>query len=236
MRVVISIGGSVLAPDLDADSVAGHASVVDGLVSEGHEVGTVVGGGGVAREYIGAARRLGANEVELDRIGIDVTRLNARLLIAALGERAAPTPAHDYEDAGAALSRGDVPIMGGVAPGQTTDAVAAALAEYVGADLLIFATSVDGVFSADPKEDPDAERYATLTPAELVDLVAPMSRDAGAAAPVDLLAAKLIERAGMRAVVLDGTDPARIGAAVRRRDHGGTDVVPEGVDDPWADP
>jgi uridylate kinase len=59
-----------------------------------------------------------------------------------------------------------------------------------------------------------------------------MSRDAGASAPVDLLAAKLIERSGMRTIVLNGTDPERVGAAVRRGDHGGTDVVPAGADDP----
>ncbi|WP_338741226.1 UMP kinase [Haloplanus salilacus] len=235
MRVVISIGGSVLAPDLDADRVAGHASAVERLVDEGCEVGAVVGGGGVARDYIGAARELGANEVQLDQIGIDVTRINARLLIAALSGLSAPSPAHDYEAAGEALRRGDVPVMGGVMPGQTTDAVAAALAEYVDADLLVYATSVDGVFSADPNGDGDAEQYDCLTGAELVDLITPMSRGAGASAPVDLLAAKLIERSEMRTVVLDGTDPGRIAPAVLRGDHSGTDVVPAGCDDagPW---
>ncbi|SDZ93259.1 uridylate kinase [Haloplanus vescus] len=230
MRVVISIGGSVLAPDLDADRVAGHAAAVERLVDEGCEVGAVVGGGGAARDYIGAARSLGANEVQLDQIGIDVTRVNARLLIAALDDRAAPSPAREYEEAGEALRRGDVPVMGGVMPGQTTDAVAAALAEYVDADLLVYATSVDGVFSADPDDDPDAEQYGRLTGAELVDLVAPMSRGAGASAPVDLLAAKLIERSTMRTIVLDGTDPDRIARAVLDGDHTGTDVVPVGCD------
>jgi uridylate kinase len=230
MRVVISIGGSVLAPDLDADRIAGHASAVEALLDEDCEVGAVVGGGGVAREYIGTARHLGANEVQLDQFGIDVTRLNARLLIAALDGLSAPSPAHDYEEAGEALRRGDVPVMGGVMPGQTTDAVAAALAEYVDADLLVYATSVDGVFSADPASDPDAERYGRLTGAELVDLIAPMSRGAGASAPVDLLAAKLIERSKMRTIVLDGTDPDRIEAAILRGEHTGTDVVPEGCE------
>ena len=231
MRVVVSIGGSVLAPELDPHRVESHAGVIEGLATEGCSVAAVVGGGGVARDYIGTARNLGANEVQLDQIGIDVTRINARLLIAALGPEVDPKVAHDYEDAGDAIRRGDVSVMGGVMPGQTTDAVAAALAEYVGADLLVYATSVDGVYSADPDSDPDAEKYDRLTPAELVDVIAPMSRDAGAAAPVDLLAAKLIERAGMRTIVLDGTDPDRIGAAVRRGDHGGTDVVPADDDD-----
>ena len=238
MRAVLSVGGSVLAPDLDPDRVEAYAAVVAALADEGHDLGVVVGGGGVAREYIDVARRLSANEVALDRIGIDVTRINARLLIAALGDRAAPAPATDYDEAVAAVRRGDVPVMGGVAPGQTTDAVAAALAESVGADLLVFATSVDGVYSADPRGDAGAEKYATLSPADLVEVIAPMSRDAGASAPVDLLAAKLIGRADIRTIVLDGTDPAAVGPAVRRGEHDGTDVVPVGAAEPaeWTDP
>ena len=228
MRVVISIGGSVLAPELDPDRVEGHAAVVESLAREGCELGVVVGGGGVAREYIGAARELGANEVQLDQIGIDVTRINARLLIAALGSGVDPKVAENYEAAGDAIRRGDVSVMGGVMPGQTTDAVAAALAEYVSADLLVYATGANGVYDADPKTNPDAVKFDEMSPTELVDIVVPMSRDAGSSAPVDLLATKLIERAGMRTIVLDGNDPGRVEAAVLRGDHDGTDIIPEG--------
>ncbi|ELZ79799.1 UMP kinase [Haloferax larsenii] len=236
MRVVISIGGSVLAPNLDARRVEGHASVVETLAREGCEIGAVVGGGGVARDYIGAARDLGANEVQLDQIGIDVTRINARLLIAALGSQVDPKVPHDYEDAGDAIRRGDISVMGGVMPGQTTDAVAAALAEYVDADLLVYATSVDGVFSADPNEDADATKFEEMTASELVDVIGDIEMNAGSSAPVDLLAAKLIERAKMRTIVLDGTDPERIEPAVLRGEHTGTDIIPEGGDEPtyWA--
>jgi len=238
MRVVLSIGGSVLAPGLSPERVAAHAEAIETLVDAGCEVGVVVGGGGVARDYIGAARELGANEVQLDQLGIGVTRLNARLLIAALGERASFTVAEGYDGASAALRRDEVSVMGGIMPGQTTDAVAAAFAENVDADLLCFATSADGVYDADPAENPDAECYGELTPEALVDVVVPMSRDAGASAPVDLLAAKLIDRANLRTVVLDGTEPGRIVDAVLRGDHTGTDVVPRGAGEPsyWAHP
>lgn len=228
MRVVISIGGSVLAPDLDPDRVEAHADALRALADEGCELGTVVGGGDVARDYIGAARALNANEFQLDEIGIDVTRINARLLIAALGHGVDPTPARDYEEAAAALRRGDVTVMGGVTPGQTTDAVAAALAESVSADLLVYATGADGVYDADPAVDAEATKFGELTPTELVDLIVPMSRDAGASAPVDLLAAKLIQRSGIRTIVLDGNDPDVLRDAVLHGEHSGTDIVPEG--------
>jgi len=231
MRAVVSIGGSVLIPDLDADRVAAFAASVDGLAADGVSLGVVVGGGAIAREYISAARSLRANEIELDGLGIAATRLNARLLIAALGERATPSPATDYETAGGALRRGDVAVMGGVTPGQTTDAVSAALAEYVGADLLVYATSVPGVFSADPKTSADARKFEEISAGELVDTIADIEMSAGASAPVDLLAAKLIERSGMRTVVLDGTDPERIERAIHTGEHDGTDVVPEGSGD-----
>ncbi|WP_327051113.1 UMP kinase [Halomicrococcus gelatinilyticus] len=238
MKVVVSIGGSVLAPDLQSQRVREHAAVIESLASEGCTIGAVVGGGGVARDYIGTARNLGANEIELDDIGIDVTRLNARLLIAALGEQAAPSPPETYEEAGTAMHRGDIAVMGGVMPGQTTDAVSAALAEYVNADLLVYATSVPGVFSDDPNEVDDATKYTELTAGELVDVIADLEMVAGSSAPVDLLAAKLIERSGVRTIVLDGTEPQRIADAVLRGEHDGTDVVPAGADDEmtyWVD-
>jgi uridylate kinase len=236
MKVVVSIGGSVLVPDLEADQVSEHAAVVEDLADAGCTVGAVVGGGPTAREYVGTARDLGANEIVLDELGIATTRLNAKLLVAALEGRAAPKVPEDYETAGEVLRREDIVVMGGVAPGQTTDAVGAALAEYVDADLLVYATSVPGVFSDDPNEVDDAERYAEMTPGELVDAIADIEMTATASAPVDLLAAKIIERSGMRTVVLDGTDASNIADAVMRGDHDGTDVVPTGSEEPtyWA--
>ncbi|MFB6152570.1 MAG: UMP kinase [Haloarculaceae archaeon] len=231
MRAVVSIGGSVLVPDMDPDRVRGYADVVERLDADGHTLGTVVGGGPTAREYISAGRALGANEIELDQLGIAVTRLNARLLVAALDERAAPTPPEDYDTGREAIRRGDIPVMGGIVAGQTTDAVGAAFAEYVNADLLVYATSVPGVYDADPNETDDATKYDEITAGELVRLVASEEMDAGSNVPVDLLAAKIVERSGIRAVVLDGTDPEAVARAVRTGEHGGTDVVPNGSRD-----
>lgn len=225
MKVVVSIGGSVLAPDLDATRVATFATAIEDLDAAGHQVGVVVGGGEVARDYIESARALGANEIELDQIGIAVSRLNARLLIAALDDGAPPEPSRTYENGRAAMRRQDIPVLGGTVAGQTTDAVSAAFAEYVDADLLLYATSVSGVYDADPAADREATQYDSLTADDLVDVVRSIEMRAGSKAPVDLLAAKLIQRSGLRTIVLDGTDPAAIPAAVGG-DHDGTEILP----------
>ena len=212
MRVVLSLGGSMLIRNASADSLREYASVLKRL-SEQHELYVVTGGGRTARDYIGIARELGADETFCDYIGIAVTRLNAMLLAAALQNAPKSIP-HDFREA-LELSRNyRIVVMGGTFPGHTTDATAALLAEFVSADMLLIATSVDAVYSDDPEKNPDAVRYDRLKPSELVQIVSKIVSRAGSSSVVDLLAAKIIERSGIRTVVFYGT-PENIEKAVR---------------------
>ncbi|MDI6888152.1 MAG: UMP kinase [Methanocellales archaeon] len=224
MIVVISIGGSILAPKLDSRNFGKYAEAVK-EVAKKHTVFVVTGGGAIAREYIQVARHLGANEANCDTVGIDVTRLNARLLISALGKDAHHEPPSDYKEAEHAASSGKIVVMGGVAPGQTTDAVAAILAEYVQADLLVNATSVDGIYTADPKSA-GAKKLDRITPGQLVDIVMKSEMRAGAQSIMDPLAAKIIERSKIRTIVLNGSNPKSIVDAILKGKHGGTEVTP----------
>lgn len=225
MNIVLSIGGSVLLPDLDAGRVERYASTIRSLLNDEYDISVVTGGGFVAREYINVARQFDANEIELDDIGIAVTRLNARLLIAAIGSNAVLTPPTTYEEAKRALQAGKTPVMGGVAQAQTTDAVSAALAEYVNADLLVYATSVPGVYSADPVVDESATRYETISAGQLVETIVDLEMNAGSSAPVDILAAKIIQRAELESIVLDGSDPEEISRAIRTGEFDGTRIL-----------
>ena len=222
MRIVISIGGSVLVPGLSKDRIEEYAGVVDQIIAEGNSVGIVVGGGRIARDYIEIAREFGSNESELDQMGIAITRVNAQLLMLGIDHKFGQLPPQDYESAKQILHQEGVVVMGGVAPGQTTDAVGAALAEYTDADLLIYATSVDGVYDSDPKLNPKATRYDELSPGELVEIISSMEMIAGNPAPVDLLASKLIERSGIKTVVIDGSDPKNVINAVLHGKYNGT--------------
>ena len=225
MIVVISIGGSVIAPKLDFERFEEYAEVIKEIAKE-RTVFVVVGGGAAAREYIHVARKLGANETVCDFIGIDVTRLNARLLISALGGDAHPEPPSDYKEAENVASWGKIIAMGGVIPGQTTDAVAAILAEYVQADLLVNATCVDGVYTANPDSDPEAKKLDKVTPEQLVKIVMKTETKAGARSVLDLTAAKIIERSNITTVVLNGADPKNIIDVVLRNKHVGTEIRP----------
>jgi uridylate kinase len=225
MNVTVSIGGSVLGAD-DPDQVGAYAEAIE-AIHDANDVSVVVGGGSVARDYIESVRACGANEMELDSLGIAATRLNARALICALDVESVTAPLESYEAAAERLRSGLIPVMGGVQPGQTTDAVSVALAEYTDADRLVLATSVPGVFDADPNEDPDAERYDTLSASDLVDLIVNEGIDAGSSVPVDLLAAKLIERAGVETVVVDGHDPSDVVDAAVNDHFEGTEIVAE---------
>ena len=74
-------------------------------------------------------------------------------------------------------------------------------------DLLVIATSVDGVYTADPYIDKSAVKLDEVTPAELVKIVMSEEMKAGAKTVIDPLAAKIIERSKISAVVIDGREP-----------------------------
>lgn len=248
MKIVISLGGIFFS---DADKLKKIAAVFDEL-AQSHDLCVVTGGGERAREYIKLARELGANEAQCDYLGIDLTRINAKLLIAAL-KQVYPEPFLDYRDLalakahdkplqglrvspsgacggtggardGTELHSGKIAVMGGVNPGYTTDTVAAILAEYLNADLLINVTSVDGIYDADPRKYPNAKKYDRISAKELVALTMKEELKAGSRIVIDPVAAKIIERSGIKAIVINGSNPQNIVDAVMGK-HRGTEIV-----------
>jgi len=221
--IVISLGGSILIPSLERNRIKEYVPVL-GEIASLHRLFIVVGGGGEARRYIAVARTLGIDEGTSDEIGILITRLNANLLIAALGERAYPKVAESHAEAKKFAESGKIVVMGGITPGQTTDAVAAVLSERVGASVFINVTSVDGIYSADPKKNEKAERYETLTPSHLLRIVGGTALTAGSNTVLDIVAARVVERSHIPLVVLDGNNPDNLYRAIRTGEFIGTVV------------
>src|SRR5512137_2786102 len=115
--VVLSLGGSVLVRDEGDISYIRKLSKILIGVSARHKLFIVTGGGRIARYYIKAGRDLGADESFLDELGIEVTRLNARLLMTALGDHANHVPPKNYDEAVNTGRNHSIVVMGGVSPG-----------------------------------------------------------------------------------------------------------------------
>ena len=229
-NVVISLGGSILVPTLEDHMLKEYVPVLKKIAKQ-HHLFVVVGGGGEARRYISVMRDLGIDEGTSDEVGILITRLNATMLIAALGDNAYPKVAESHAEAKKFAESGKIIVMGGITPGQTTDAVAAVLAERVGAAVFINLTSVDGIYSADPKKDPDATRFDSITPKKLLEIVGSTALGAGSNNVLDIVAARVVERSNIPLVVLDGRDPKNLSNAILRGKYRGT-VVSSGKKNP----
>ncbi len=224
--IVIKISGSFIQPD-KPETVKKYAEVLLELYKEGYRPMAVVGGGGIARMYINAARMLGASESMLDLLGIEVTRLNAQLLITALGENALPNPPKTIDEMLEAkndpLER--ISVMGGLQPGQSTNAVSAVAAELFGAKKIINATKVDGVYDKDPRIYKDAKLIKRITVFQLRELLARQSAQAGKYQLLDPPSLTIIERSRITLHIVNGKDPENVARVLRGEDIGST-VLP----------
>jgi uridylate kinase len=221
--IVMSIGGSILLTgEDDTKYISDLVKVILGLVQDGVKVGLVVGGGRLAREYIRYGRDLGKEELYLDQIGIMATRLNSMILLSGFKDGANDVPFLDVDSAVTGSQEFNPVIMGGTVVGQTTDAVAAELAERLKADIFINATAVDGVYEADPRKNPQAKRFDNLTFQQLMDIVGDSLEAAGTNIVIDPMAAKIIERSTIRTIVLNGRDLDNLSNALKGGEFRGT--------------
>ncbi len=224
MKIVITIGGSIIIKDHNYKKFMDYAEVLRDLTDE-HEIFVVVGGGKTARDYIGIARDLGVSEAMCDEVGIEVTKLNAKLLIAALGEYAFPEVPQNFREALQFASSNKIVVMGGTEPAHSTDAVGSILAEFVGAELLINATSVDGLYNKDPNKYSDAEMFKEVKPSKMMDLMSTKDIKAGTYEFFDKTAIQIIKRSSIKTVILNGGNANNIKTAINGRI--GTIIIPE---------
>ena len=227
MRAVLKLGGSLLYDEngqVMIDRVREYAKVVQALLGKGHEFVIVVGGGKPARVFISAARELGASEAQCDWIGIKMARHNAELLCAALGGAAFPKIVETLDELEVAFQHGKVVLMGGLTPGQSTNAVAALAAESVGADILLNATNVDGVYDRDPKE-PGAKMLKRVDIKELRSILSGGGTRAGEYKLFDPVAIKVVARSKIKAVIFNGNNPENLHLLVGKGEKIGSLVV-----------
>ncbi|MBH1943906.1 UMP kinase [Erythrobacter sp. YJ-T3-07] len=178
-RILLKLSGEVLMGEqefgIDPAFVLELAQEVKQAKDEGWEICLVIGGGNIFRGMAGAAQ--GMDRAQADYMGMLATVMNALAMQSALEQLGVPTRVQSAVQmdqvcepvirrrAERHLEKGRIVIFaaGVGAPYFTTDSGAALRAAEMRCDALFKGTSVDGVYDSDPKKNPQAKRYDSVT-------------------------------------------------------------------------
>ena len=178
-RILLKLSGEALmggdAYGINRDTLAGIVAEIKSVADLGVEIGVVIGGGNIFRGLAGSAS--GMDRATADYMGMLATVMNAMALADAMrqaGLNGRVQSALNIEQVvepyirGKAiryLEEGKIVIFGAGTgnPFFTTDTAAALRGSEIGAEIVIKATKVDGVYTADPKKDPSARRYQRVS-------------------------------------------------------------------------
>ncbi len=184
-RVLLKISGEALAGDnehrIDEKVVQSIARAVFEVQKLGVELALVIGGGNIYRGADG--ERMGMDRVSSDYMGMLATLINALALQNALEKLGAHTRVQSSIEMSKVaepyirrralrhLEKGRIVIFAGGTgnPYFTTDTAAALRAIEIGADVILKATNVDGIYDSDPKKNPRAKKYQKLTYIEAIN-------------------------------------------------------------------
>lgn len=184
-RILLKLSGEALMGEgeygIDPAVIRTMATDIAAVISQGVQVGLVIGGGNIFRGAGLAAR--GMDRVTGDHMGMLATVINALAMQDVLQGMGVPTrvmsaltmdqvcESYVKRRAVERLSAGEVVIFaaGTGNPFFTTDTAASLRAIEIGADLMLKATKVDGVYNADPMKDPSATRYERLSFDEAIE-------------------------------------------------------------------
>lgn len=215
MRIVFRIGGSVVASPINTELINTYIELLKTIKLQGHEVAVIVGGGNLAREFIGIAKKLELDMAAQDEVAISCSRLFAQLFVKKFGELGCGKVAITLTEAADCMSTGKIVVMGGLRPGITTDTVGALVAEYVKADLLVKGSDQDGIFDKDPRRFSDAVKLDHLSFDQLESVFSETEHKAGIHQIIDPEAIKVLKRNRVKIIVVNGFKPENILSAVK---------------------
>jgi len=224
MVTVLSLGGSIVAPDLpDTGFLTEFSALVRSWLSEDHsrKLIMVVGGGGPARSWQNAYRTIcpGENNEQADWIGIMATRLNAQLLRALFSDIC---PAEViYDPTQVDVFSGRILVAAGWKPGFSTDNDAVLLAERFNADTVINLSNIAKVYTDDPRTNPDAKPIDEISWSDFRKLVGD-EWIPGKNIPFDPVASQHAQKSGLTVICAAGRDIENLRAILNKEPFTGT--------------
>jgi uridylate kinase len=208
MVTVISLGGSIVAPDaVDEGFLRNFVNLIRDELSadEKRRFIFVVGGGGPARTWQKAYRNIspGGADEQADWIGIMANRLNAQLIRAVMGEWCSqdvvtdPTQVNPFT--------GKVLVASGWKPGFSSDYDAVLLAERFQADAVINLSNIEQVYTDDPKKNPEAKPIDKISWEDFRAIVGD-EWTPGKNVPFDPVASRHAAKIGLKVICAAGKD------------------------------
>ena len=222
-RIVIKLSGRIFSMD-NVKMLKDYASFLV-KISKICQPIVIAGGGNIARHYITHARSSGADESTLDELGIEISRLNAKLLIYALKNKAYSHPPTTLQEVRHAVDDGLIVVTGGLHPGQSTNGTAALIAEKIDAEQFLNATDVDGVYDKDPNKFKNAKKFKRIELKNLKNMLVHEDSIAGGYDLMDIVALKIIERSKIKTRILKA-DIKTLEKAIKGADVGTEIVLP----------
>ena len=222
-RIVIKLSGRVFGMD-NVKLLKDYAAFLV-KISKVCQPIVIAGGGNIARHYISHARSSGADESTLDELGIEISRLNAKLLIYALKTKAYSHPPTTLQEVRHAVDDGLIVVAGGLHPGQSTNGTAALIAEKVQAEQFLNATDVDGVYDMDPNKFKKAKKFKRIELRNLKNMLVHEDSVAGGYDLMDIVALKIIERSKIKTIILNA-NPKNIEKAIKGENVGTEIILP----------
>ena len=229
--IVIALGGSLLSDD-NLDKLEtwkiDFIKLINSIIDLENKVFIVVGGGKLARKNISKAKEMGIKDkFELDLIGIDATRENAKSIIKLFTNfriinENVPKSIDEGLDS---FNNFNLTIMGGTVPGHTTDTVAIKMAKELNSKLVVIATNVSHVYTSDPRVDSNAIPLEKITLEELGSLSGvgkPIQP--GSSFAVDPVGVGIAIENNLPLVILNGHDVENLRKAIYGENFKGTMV------------
>ena len=221
-RIVVRIGGSVVASPINTDLMSKYVDLIQQITLQGHKVAVVLGGGTLAREFIGIAKNLALEPDAQDRIAISVSRLYAQLFMEKLGALGCGKVATTLDEAEEGFSKDKIVVMGGLKPGHTTDTVGALVAERLFADLLVKGTDQEGVYTKEPRKFPDAKKLDQISFDDLTQVLECNEHKVGIHQVIDSMAVGILKRNHVKLIVFNGFKPENLLLAAEGKQIGTT--------------
>lgn len=202
-NIVISVGGSLIFGDETNIDFYNEIHKIFEIYRSHYNFALICGGGKTAREYTNVAKKLSLSEEKQDILGIDATRMNARLMLFVLQGLTTDKIYTKIENMVSDFG-GKITICGGMKPGQRTDKVAALLAKKLKIKTLINLTNVDGVYDKDPNAYSDAKIIKSLNYDRYCELSGLKKHKPSYHFVFDFDAAEICHMEGIKVIIING--------------------------------